>query len=407
MLDEPFSASSDTVYSVSQVNAVIKGYLEASPVLADLTVSGEVSNYRKPSSGHHYFTLRDSESALSCVMFRYGRGGEFIADGAQVIAHGKISIYTARGDLQLYVDTVRPDGLGALQQAFEALKLKLDSEGLFDPARKRELPEFPGKIAVITSPSGAVIQDIINVLSRRYPLAEILLIPTAVQGESAAPEIVLALSFLKSMDDIDVAIVARGGGSLEDLWPFNEEIVARAIFSCDVPVISAVGHETDFTIADFVADVRAPTPSAAAEIVAPDIYDLGRDVAAYAQYLRQAAERATRDRRSQLELLVDRMEYRIPDTVSPRERVEELLARGRRAASRMTDLRKADLRGLEAQLSALGPAGILQRGYAVVRLKDGPVIASAEKVSKGDELEVTMSGGSVDAEVTGVRRGSG
>lgn len=402
MLDDQNLVPTDTVYSVSQVNAVIKGYLEASPVLADLTVSGEVSNYRKPSSGHHYFTLRDSESALSCVMFRYGRGGEFIADGTQVIAHGKVSVYTARGDLQLYVDTVKPDGLGALQQAFDALKIKLDSEGLFDPDRKRELPEFPGKIAVITSPSGAVIQDIINVLSRRYPLAEILLIPTAVQGDSAAPEIVQALTFLKAMDDIDVAIVARGGGSLEDLWPFNEEIVARAIFSCDVPVISAVGHETDFTIADFVADVRAPTPSAAAEIVAPDVYDLSRGVESYTQYIRQSAERLTSEGRNQLDLLMDRMEYRIPDTVTPRERVEELLARGRLATTRMTELKKADLRGVEAQLSALGPAGILQRGYSVVRVKDGAVISSVADVSKGDTLEVTMSGGSVNAEVTEV-----
>jgi exodeoxyribonuclease VII large subunit len=404
LLDEPVAAKNDTVYSVSQVNAVIKGYLEASPVLADLTVSGEVSNYRKPSSGHHYFTLRDSESALSCVMFRYGRGGEFISDGAQVIAHGRVSVYTARGDLQLYVDTVRPDGIGALQQAFEALKLKLEKEGLFDEGRKRQLPEFPGTIAVITSPSGAVIQDIINVLSRRYPLADVLLIPTSVQGESAAPEIVQAFSVLKALDHVDLAIVARGGGSLEDLWPFNEEIVARAIFSCGVPVISAVGHETDFTIADFVADVRAPTPSAAAEIATPDLYDLQRDVAGYAEYLRQAAERDTRDRRRQLDLLMDRMEYRIPDTVTPRQRVEELLARGRRAVSQVTGLRRADLRGIEAQLSALGPGKILHRGYAIVRVKDGPVAVSVDDISVDDELEVTLQGGSADARVTAVNR---
>jgi exodeoxyribonuclease VII large subunit len=406
LLDTPDHTTKDTIYSVSQVSALIKGYLEASPVLADLTVSGEVSNCRKPSSGHHYFTLRDAESALSCVMFRYGRGGEFISDGAQVIAHGKVSIYTARGDMQLYVDTVRPDGVGALQLAFEELRKRLDSEGLFDPSRKRALPTFPVKIAVITSPSGAVIQDIRHVLSRRYPLAELLLVPTSVQGESAAPEIVQAISTMNAMDDIDVAIVARGGGSLEDLWPFNEEIVARSIYGCKVPIISAVGHETDYTIADFVADLRAPTPSAAAEIVVPDVYDLARDVAGFTVLLLQGAQRLVRDRRVELEFLMDRMEYRSPDTVTPRRRVEDLMARAKLAASRIVEFRRQDVRRLEAQLSALGPGEILARGYSIVRLKDGPVAASVSDVSTGDSLEIMLPDGQVDAEATAVRPGT-
>lgn len=336
-------------------------------------------------------------------MFRYGRGGEFIADGSQVIVHGKVSIYTARGDMQIYVDRVQPDGVGALQQAFEELRLRLEKEGLFEPSRKRDLPGFPQKIAAITSPSGAVIQDITNVLSRRYPLAELVLIPTAVQGENAAPEIVQAIAAVNAMDDIDVAIVARGGGSLEDLWPFNEEMVARAIFSCNKPVISAVGHETDFTIADFVADVRAPTPSAAAEIVAPDAYDLGRNVAGYAAYLVQTVERGIRDRRTQLDFLLDRMEYRAPDTDSPRQRVEELLTRARLAATRIVDARQQDVRRLEAQLNALGPHQILGRGYSIVRVKDGPVAVSTSDVSAGDELEITLQDGEVDAIVNDVR----
>lgn len=252
------ASSRQTAYTVSAVAEYLKASLESDPRLADLMVVGEVSGYRNPSSGHHYFALRDEQSVLRCVMFRGGRGGQFLSDGSQVICHGRISIYTARGDLQYYVDQVEPDGVGALQKAFEEMRKRLESEGLFESGRKRQLPAMPARIAVITSPTGAVIQDILNVLTRRYPLAEVILIPTAVQGEKAAPEIVRAFQALNALDDIDVAIVARGGGSLEDLWSFNEETVARAIFASNVPVISAIGHETDTTIADLVADVCAP-----------------------------------------------------------------------------------------------------------------------------------------------------
>ncbi len=335
-------------------------------------------------------------------MFRYGRGGEFIADGSQVIIHGKVSVYTARGDMQLYVDRVQPDGIGALQQAFEELHARLAKEGLFDVSRKRALPDFPAKIAAITSPTGAVIQDILHVLSRRYPLAELVLIPTAVQGESAAPEIVRAISAVNAMDDIDVAIVARGGGSLEDLWPFNEETVARAIFSASVPVVSAVGHETDYTIADFVADVRAPTPSAAAEIIAPDVNDLAREVAGAVALMEQSMTRLVRDRRTELEFMLDRMEYRAPDTDTPRQRVDDLLTRAKLAATRIVDSRRQDVRRLEAQLGALGPGKILGRGYSIVRIKDGPVAISAGDVSVGDELQIMLQDGEVDATANSV-----
>lgn len=402
LVDALDTSATETVYSVSQVSALIKNYLESSPVLSDLTISGEVSNYRHPSSGHHYFTLRDADSALSCVMFRYGRGGEFIADGSQVIVHGKISIYTARGDMQIYVDRVQPDGVGALQQAFEELRMRLDKEGLFDPSRKRTLPDFPVKIAAITSPSGAVIQDILNVLSRRYPLAELVLVPTAVQGESAAPEIVRGINAVNVMDDIDVAIVARGGGSLEDLWPFNEEIVARAIFSSNVPIVSAVGHETDYTISDFVADLRAPTPSAAAEIIAPDVYDLAREIAGAVALMQQSVQRLVRDRRTELEFMLDRMEYRAPDTDTPRQRVDDLLTRAKLAATRVVDSRRQDVRRLEAQLGALGPAQILGRGYSIVRVKDGPVAVSVSDVASGDELQIMLQDGEVDATANAV-----
>jgi exodeoxyribonuclease VII large subunit len=388
-----------TAYTVSAVADYLKVSLESDPRLADLTVIGEVSGYRNPSSGHHYFSLRDDKSVIRCVMFKSGRGGQFLGDGTQVICHGRISIYTARGDLQYYVNSVEPDGIGALQQAFEEMRKRLESEGLFELDRKRALPELPSRIAVITSPTGAVIQDILNVLTRRYPLAEIILIPTSVQGEKAAPEIVQAFKALNALDDIDVAIVARGGGSLEDLWAFNEEIVARAIFSSNVPVISAIGHETDTTIADYVADRRAPTPSAAAEIVAPDLRDLSGYVSGYAARIDEIISRNIRDSRSQFEMAVDRMNLRVPDTAMPRQRIDDLLTRARLAGQRLVESSKQRLATVEASLNALGPEKILRRGYTITRTADGNAATSATQFVAGDKLGVTFSDGSVETTV--------
>jgi exodeoxyribonuclease VII large subunit len=244
-----------------------------------------------------------------------------------------------------------------------------------------------------------VIQDIINVLTRRYPLAEIILIPTSVQGDKAAPEIVKAFKALNAMDDIDVAIVARGGGSLEDLWAFNEEIVARAIFACNVPVISAIGHETDTTIADFVADRRAPTPSAAAEIVAPDVRDLGAYVSGFTSRIDEIISRNMRDSRTRFEMAIDRMNLRAPDTQLPRQRVDDLLARARLAGQRLVESSRQRLETVEASLNALGPAKILGRGYTITRLADGSVATSATQFSTGDKLGVTFTDGSVETTV--------
>jgi exodeoxyribonuclease VII large subunit len=388
-----------TAYTVSAVSDYLKASLESDPRLADLTVIGEVSGYRNPSSGHHYFALRDEQSVIRCVMFRSGRGGQFLADGTQVICHGRISIYTARGDLQYYVDSVEPDGVGALQQAYEEMRKSLEAEGLFELDRKRALPKLPARIAVITSPTGAVIQDILNVLTRRYPLAEIILIPTSVQGDKAALEIVQAFEALNTMNDVDVAIVARGGGSLEDLWAFNEEIVARAIFASNVPVISAIGHETDTTIADFVADRRAPTPSAAAEIVAPDVRDLGGYVVGYAARIDEVIGRTVRDSRSQFEMAVDRMNLRVPDTTAPRQRIDELLKRVRLAGQRLVESSRQRLETVEASLNALGPAKILGRGYTITRLADGSAATSAGQFTIGDRLSVMFSDGTVETTV--------
>ncbi|MCI0870556.1 MAG: exodeoxyribonuclease VII large subunit [Chloroflexi bacterium] len=393
------TVTQQTAYTVSAVAEYLKSSLESDPRLADLMVVGEVSGYRNPASGHHYFALRDEQSVLRCVMFRPGRGGQFLTDGSQVICHGRISLYTARGDLQFYVDQVEPDGVGALQKAFEEMRRRLETEGLFEPGRKRQLPYLPARIAVITSPTGAVIQDILNVLTRRYPLAEVVLIPTSVQGEKAADEIVQAFRALNSLDDIDVAIVARGGGSLEDLWSFNEEVVARAIFASNVPVISAIGHETDTTIADLVADVRAPTPSAAAEIVAPAVADLTGDVAGFAARIDEIISRSIRDNRSQFELAVDRMNLRVPDTTSPRQRIDDLLTRARLAGQRLVESSKLRLATVEASLSALGPAKILRRGYTITRLADGSAAISASQFAAGDRMAVTFADGSVDATV--------
>jgi len=393
------ASSRQTAYTVSAVAEYLKASLESDPRLADLMVVGEVSGYRNPSSGHHYFALRDEQSVLRCVMFRGGRGGQFLSDGSQVICHGRISIYTARGDLQYYVDQVEPDGVGALQKAFEEMRKRLESEGLFESGRKRQLPAMPARIAVITSPTGAVIQDILNVLTRRYPLAEVILIPTAVQGEKAAPEIVRAFQALNTLDDIDVAIVARGGGSLEDLWSFNEETVARAIFASNVPVISAIGHETDTTIADLVADVRAPTPSAAAEIVAPATADLAGEVAGYAARIDEIVGRRVADSRSHFELAVDRMNLRVPCTALPRQRIDDLLVRARLAGQRLVESSKLRLATVEASLSALGPKKILGRGYTITRLADGKAATSVLQFETGDRMAVTFADGSVDATV--------
>lgn len=393
------ASSRQTAYTVSAVAEYLKASLESDPRLADLMVVGEVSGYRNPSSGHHYFALRDEQSVLRCVMFRGGRGGQFLSDGSQVICHGRISIYTARGDLQYYVDQVEPDGVGALQKAFEEMRKRLESEGLFESGRKRQLPAMPARIAVITSPTGAVIQDILNVLTRRYPLAEVILIPTAVQGEKAAPEIVRAFQALNTLDDIDVAIVARGGGSLEDLWSFNEETVARAIFASNVPVISAIGHETDTTIADLVADVCAPTPSAAAEIVAPATADLAGEVAGYAARIDEIIGRRVADSRSHFELAVDRMNLRVPDTALPRQRIDDLLVRARLAGQRLVESSKLRLATVEASLSALGPKKILGRGYTITRLADGKAATSVLQFETGDRMAVMFADGSVDATV--------
>ncbi|SVD49625.1 uncharacterized protein METZ01_LOCUS402479, partial [marine metagenome] len=275
---DPYRAKIMPVYTVSQVTRYIKESLERDALLADLWVSGEASNVARSAAGHTYFSLKEENTLMRCVMFKGGSGGEHILDGSAVSLHGRMSVYEVRGDLQCIADIVRPEGMGERSLELERLKVQLEAEGLFEPSRKRSIPSFPRRVGVITSPTGAVWHDIQNVTGRRYPLAELVLAPCQVQGDNAAPTIIEAFDAMNAEPDIDVVILARGGGSAEELWPFNEEAVARAIYASKPPIISAVGHETNTSIADMVADLRAPTPSAAAEMAVPDSRELNERI---------------------------------------------------------------------------------------------------------------------------------
>ena len=390
------------VYTVSQITAHLKGLLAQDPVLQDAWVGGEVSNLRVSQSGHAYFTLKDPDSQLNCVMFRRSAGIKLLADGTAITAHGRFSLYEVRGSLDFITDIVVSEGVGPLALEFERLKHSLEQEGLFDPSRKRPLPTFPKFVGLVTSPAGAVLHDIIQVLSRRYPLAEVLLSPTPVQGPDAAPAIVDALTRLFLDGRSDVIIVARGGGSMEELWPFNEESVARAIYASPIPVISAVGHETDFTIADFVADLRAPTPSAAAELVAPHKAALRQEVDSNLQRLHAVFADQQAQRRYSLSRLVSDLDYRIPDFATLRRRVDDLSQRSSTATDSFLTLRNGETASFLARLQTLDPASTLSRGYAVVHKQpDGQPIHSRKAVKGGDNLNVIVSDGAFSASVQG------
>ena len=438
------------VYTVSELTLRLKTALEEA--FPAVWVEGEISNLRTPGSGHAYFTLKDEGAQLSAVLFR-GRGRRVrfaLEDGMQVLAFGGLDVYAARGQYQLVVELMEPKGLGALQLAFEQLKRRLEAEGLFDEARKRPLPAFPRVIGVVTSPTGAAIRDILNIIGRRFGDLRILIAPVRVQGDEAPAEIVQALQNLQEVADLDVVIVGRGGGSIEDLWAFNDEGVARAIAACRVPVISAVGHETDFTIADFVADLRAPTPSGAAELVVreklavaealSDLYArlkqaLVSEVAAYRERVEFLSRRrvltdptrALRDLDRRLDDLRERLllgvrashrqiGHRVAlaagalRSLNPLARITNgvaLLAqlRGRLAASasHSAKVSRARLAELTGRLESLSPLGVLARGYSLTRLASGEVVRSAGQVAVGDPLEILLHHGALGARVTGVK----
>jgi exodeoxyribonuclease VII large subunit len=390
------------VYTVSQVTAYLREILESDPLLADLYVSGEVSNLSVSGAGHSYFTLKDSQSSIRCVMFKGQTGADLLDNGISVATHGHFSFYEPRGTTDFVVDLALPEGVGELALELERLKVRLEAEGLFATSRKRPLPQFPQVVGVVTSPSGAVFHDIQNVLRRRYPLVELMLAPSPVQGAEAAPRIVAGIEGLNREGRADVIIVARGGGSLEELWPFNEERVARAIYASRIPVVSAVGHETDVTIADLVADVRAPTPSAAAELVVPDGYILRQALAELAQRTRRALTYQIEGDRNEVSNLARRLESGRPDLVTWRRRVDDLGRAMHRDLLNRLGLVRVELSGREHRLRVLDPVATLRRGFSVVqRVDNAQVVTGVGQVAAGDALLITLADGAIPAVVGG------
>ncbi len=389
--------------SVSAVVSFLREVLEANEFFSDLWVQGEVSNYTRSQPGHRYFSLKDAGASLRTILFRDNMPGFQLENGERVIAHGRITVYPQRGELQFVLDFVRPEGVGLLAAKFEELRLRLEAEGLFDPARKRPLPAFPRHIGVVTSPTGAALQDIRNVLSRRWPLATLLVSPALVQGDQAAGQVAGALRRLAKEPQLDLAIVARGGGSAEDLSAFNDERVARAIYGFPVPVVSGVGHETDITIADMVADLRAPTPSAAAERAVPDIGQLERAIRITDRQMASAARAALADHAGRVESQLRRLQYGAPDPEELATRVRSLLRDMQAGLERRTSTDRARFENVAARVDSLNPMATLARGFAIVQ-KEGstkkPVVNSARKVKPGDRLSVSVADGAFWAEVS-------
>jgi exodeoxyribonuclease VII large subunit len=401
---EQFSFFEPPVWSVTNVTRYLRDLLESDQNLQDVWVRGEISNFSRPSSGHLYFTIKDTSATLRCVMWRNmaARLRYSPRDGDEVEVHGGISVYEAGGQYQLYADMIRPLGEGALFQEFLRLKESLEAEGLFDLERKRPLPPWPAVIGIVSSPTGAALRDMLNTLRRRYPLVRIVLAPTPVQGEDAPPKIVAALSDLERYASPDVILVARGGGSMEDLWAFNDERVARAIAVCSVPVVTGVGHETDFTIADFVSDLRAPTPTAAAELVTPNQSDLALAQVESLQRLSRSVALLVEDKRRAHNDVERRLALRSPlgRIQTDRQRLDEYFRRIERLTSHELALRAAHLDGLDRRLKVLNPMATLQRGFAVVSLPDGTPVSNVHQVRQGDDLNVRVLDGEFNVRVT-------
>ena len=392
------------VYSVSEVAGYLSDILREDPVLQNVWVRGEVGNLTRSAAGHSYFSLRDSGATLRCVMFRGGGvGADLIEEGSAVIAHGRVALYEPRGDLQLIADVVQPEGVGELQLKLEELKVRLEKEGLFEESRKRLLPRFPVRVGVVTSPTGSVWHDIQNVTTRRYPAVELVLAPALVQGNEAVGTIVAALDALERLDDIDVIIVARGGGSLEDLWPFNEEDVARSIFKSTVPVVSAIGHETDYTIADLVADVRAPTPSAAAEIVMPDQAELYAEIGVLRRSLGAIIEGRIEVAVREVDVLLPRLRRGLPDYDTLRLRIDDMVRTTAGHLRGTMQVAGERINGLRGKLDSLSPRDTLLRGYAIVH-REGAIVTSPSQVTDGDLIGVTVAEGDFKAQATGSER---
>lgn len=390
--------------TVSEINKYIKEILSKDVILSNLWVKGEISNFKHHYSGHMYFTIKDETSLIKCVMFKTHCDNLKFApeNGMKVIIKGYVSVFERDGQYQLYAEAMQPDGIGALHMAFEQLKKKLHEEGLFDEKHKKKLPFLPGAIGVVTSSTGAVVKDILNVLDRRFSNIDIKIFPVAVQGENASKEVAGAIKKLNELKCVDVIIIARGGGSLEELWAFNEEIVARSIYASVIPVISAIGHETDYTIADFVADKRAPTPSAAAEIVIPEKSILKNTLIVLSNRLENALRSSTIKQRSRLSRLTKSIAFEQPYNKVYQERMRlDLLGKSMlKALLKTNEAAGARLALLAGKLDALSPLTVLARGYGVVKLKkDNTLIKSVNDVTNGDEIEINVADGKIDCTV--------
>ncbi len=393
---------SPRVLTVRAINAYIRQKFEADINLQDVWLEGEISNWKQAASGHIYFTLKDTGASIRCVIWR-SQANRLIykpqRDGEAVVAHGKISVYEVAGSYQFYVDDLEPAGQGALYAQFERIKAQLDSEGLFDAELKQPLPQFPRQIGVVTSPDAAALRDIINVLRRRYPLARIILSPTQVQGEIAPSQIITALAAVVGQQ-VDVIILSRGGGSLEDLWAFNDEALARAIAACPVPVVAGIGHEVDFTIADFVADVRAPTPSAAAELVSPDKSELEQKLSAYQFTLVDQVKQAAADARTNLQRLEWALKRLSPQVYinNYRQHIDTLADSASRTLQYYLALQRQRVDTLTSQLETLDPHATLTRGYAIAQ-KEQSVVTKTDQVGQGDAITIKVSDGEFGATV--------
>jgi len=393
----------ETILTVTQLTETIKQTLEES--FGIVWVTGELSNLRRPASGHVYATLKDEGSQVRVVAFRStaARIGFDLEDGMKIVCRGRVSVYPARGEYQLIIDAAEPKGLGALQMAFEQLKGRLEEEGLFDPSHKRQIPFLPRTVGVVTSPSGAAVRDILNITARRFPSVDMIIAPASVQGAEAPDEICRAIADLNA-HGVDVIIVARGGGSLEDLFCFNDERVARAIRASEIPVVSAVGHEIDFTIADFVADLRAPTPSAAAELVVPDRRALMERTERLRGRLKHVCDIVFRELKTRLVFTAEGLRDPGARLADLRRRVGELRGGLEERTRFSIDALRSTLQREIALLDTLSPLSVLQRGFGIVRLPDGAVVRDAAVLAVDDSVDVRVASGSFTARVTTISR---
>ena len=394
--------------SISWLNEYIKSLIEEEVQLQDVYVLAEISNFKSHSTGHLYFTLKDEKSEIKAMMFRTNACKlQFRPEnGLKVLVHGRIGVYEKGGVYQLYVNTMQPDGIGSLYLAFEQLKKKLSDEGLFDEAHKKALPKFPKKIGVITSPTGAAIRDIIKVSKRRCPFVELVLFPSAVQGEAAPEELTRAVEYFNFVESVDLIIIGRGGGSIEDLWAFNDEMLARAIYASKIPVISAVGHEIDFTICDFVSDVRAATPSHAAEIATPNVFDLKLTLNSYYKSMCSAVSYKIENYRSKLTALENNKVLKNPQILFDTKKMQlfTIAENMSNAILSKANALRLELTRLSASLNAMSPLAVLSRGYGAVFNEENKVIKSIDDLNINDQICVKMADGSIKATVNGKER---